>query len=112
VQARTREIGTLRALGFSSQAIAGSFLLESVLMALAGFALGSALAWLAALGISAWVGDVSTLSMSGTSLVSLRVGARDLGFAGALALAVGLGGALPPALRAARLRPIEALRKG
>jgi ABC-type antimicrobial peptide transport system permease subunit len=50
--------------------------------------------------------------MSGTSLVSLRVGTQDLGFAGALALAIGLGGALPPALRAARLRPIEALRTG
>jgi putative ABC transport system permease protein len=112
VQARTREIGTLRALGFSSRAIAGSFLLESVLMALAGFALGCALAALGVLGVAAWVGDVSTLAMSGTSLVSLRVGAQDLGFAGALALAIGLGGALPPALRAARLRPIEALRKG
>ena len=112
VQARTREIGTLRALGFSSHAIAGSFLLEALLMACAGFALGSALAWLAALGVSAFVGDVSTLSMSGTSLVSLRIGALDLGIAGALALTIGLGGALPPALRAARLRPIEALRKG
>jgi ABC-type antimicrobial peptide transport system permease subunit len=37
---------------------------------------------------------------------------RDLAAALALALAIGLGGALPPALRAARLRPIDALRKG
>src|SRR5262245_50494 len=65
VQARTREIGTLRALGFSRGAIAGSFLLESLLMALAGFALGSALAALGAFAISAFVGDVSTLSMGG-----------------------------------------------
>ena len=50
--------------------------------------------------------------MSGSTLVSLRVGAQDLALALALALAIGLGGALAPALRAARLRPIEALRKG
>jgi putative ABC transport system permease protein len=112
VQARTREIGTLRALGFSRAAIAGSFLLEASLMALAGFALGSALAWLGTLVISAFVGEVSSLSMSGSSLVALRVGAQDFALALALALAIGLGGALAPALRAARLRPIEALRKG
>jgi putative ABC transport system permease protein len=113
VQARTREIGTLRALGFSRAAIGASFLLESVLIALAGFALGSALAWLAAAGISAAIGDVSTLSSSsGATLVALRVGALDLAFAFGLALAIGLGGALLPALRAARLRPVEATRKG
>jgi putative ABC transport system permease protein len=112
VQARTREIGTLRALGFSRAAIAGAFLLEAALIALAGFGLGAALAGLAALAISALVGDVSTFAVDGTALVSLRVGAFDLGAALALALAIGLGGAFPPALRAARLRPIEALRKG
>ena len=112
VQARRREIGTLRALGFSSAAVAGAFLLESALLALAGFVLGGALAGLATLAIAAWLGDVSTLSMNGGALVALRVGARDLAFAGALALAIGLVGAVPPALRAARLRPIEALRKG
>ena len=112
VQARTREIGTLRALGFSRASIACSFLLEAALMALAGFGLGSALAALGAATISALVGEVSTFAMDGTALVSLRVGARDLAAGLALALTVGLGGALPPALRAARLRPIDALRKG
>jgi putative ABC transport system permease protein len=112
VQARTREIGTLRALGFARSAVAGSFLLEAALLALAGFALGSALAWLGAYAISAFVGDVSTLSMGGSALVALRVGAGDLAAACALALAIGLGGGLAPAVRAARLRPIEALRKG
>ena len=49
---------------------------------------------------------------SGSTAVVLRIGARDLGFAFALALSIGLFGALLPALRAARLRPIDALRKG
>jgi putative ABC transport system permease protein len=112
VQARKREIGTLRALGFSRLAVAASFLLEAACLALAGFAFGSVLAWLGALAITALVGEISTFAMEGTALVALRVGPRDLLAAGALALAIGLGGALAPALRAARLRPIEALRKG
>jgi putative ABC transport system permease protein len=112
VRARTREIGTLRALGFSRAAIAASFLFEAALIALAGFALGGGLASLGAAVISAAVGDVSMFAADGTALVALHVGARDLAAALALALAIGLGGALAPALRAARLRPIEALRKG
>jgi putative ABC transport system permease protein len=112
VQARTREIGTLRALGFSRAAIASSFLLESLLIAVSGFAVGALLAWLAARLVSAAIGDVSVFATSGVSLVSLRIGLVDLAFALGLALAVGVGGALLPALRAARLRPVEALRKG
>ena len=112
VQARTREIGTLRALGFSRGAIALSFLVEAALMALVGFALGGVLAWLATLAVSTGVGDVSTFGMDGTALVALRLRALDLVFALSLALAIGLGGALPPTLRAVRLRPIEALRNG
>jgi len=112
VQARTREIGTLRALGFSRAAIAGSFVLESILIAAAGFASGAALAWLAAGAVSALVGDVPMLGAASNSLVSLRISAVDLLFALALALAIGVGGSLLPALRAARLRPVDALRKG
>ncbi|PYQ38450.1 MAG: hypothetical protein DMF77_24060, partial [Acidobacteria bacterium] len=45
VAARTREIGTLRALGFSRRAILFSFVLESVTLALAGGAIGCLLAF-------------------------------------------------------------------
>src|SRR6185295_9150723 len=44
VAARTREIGTLRALGFSRRAILTSFVIESVCLALVGGALGCLLA--------------------------------------------------------------------
>ena len=112
VQARTREIGTLRALGFSRAAIASSFVIEAVLIALAGFSVGALLAWLASRLVSAAIGDIAVGGASGNSLVALRIGLVDLGFALGLALAVGIGGALLPALRAARLRPVDALRKG
>jgi putative ABC transport system permease protein len=112
VQARTREIGTLRALGFSRFAIASSFLLEALLISLVGFALGAALAWLVAGGISAVIGDVSFFATSGVNMVRLRIGFFDLALALGLALTVGVAGALLPAIRAARLRPVDALRKG
>jgi hypothetical protein len=67
VQARTREIGTLRALGFSRAAIASSFLLESLLIAVSGFAVGALLAWLAARLVSAAIGDISVFATSGVS---------------------------------------------
>ena len=44
VAARTREIGTLRSLGFSRRSILASFLVESVLLSLVGGAIGAALA--------------------------------------------------------------------
>lgn len=46
VRARTREIGTLRALGFGSAPVAVSVLLEATVLALAGAALGAFIAWL------------------------------------------------------------------
>jgi putative ABC transport system permease protein len=112
VQARTREIGTLRALGFSRLAIGSAFVFESLLVSLVGFAIGGVLAALAAVTLAAILGEVSTFGGDNPALVSLRVGAIDLGLALGLALAIGLGGALLPALRAARMRPVDALRKG
>jgi putative ABC transport system permease protein len=47
VRARTREIGTLRALGFGSAPVAVSVLLEAMLLALVGAAVGTFVAWLA-----------------------------------------------------------------
>jgi len=112
VQSRTAEIGTLRALGFSRGAILAAFEVEAVALSLLGFALGAALSWLLSVALSRWLGGIAFgASTFTTNVVTLRLSLADLGGALLLALAVGLGGGLGPAWRAARLRPIEALRR-
>ena len=112
VQARTAEIGTLRAIGFSRGAILASFLVESLVTALVAFAIGAAIAAILGIAVSQALGGIGFGAATfTTNVIQLRVGPSDLLAALAFALAVGLLGGLAPALRAARLRPVEALRK-
>lgn len=112
VDSRTREIGTLRALGFSPGSILRSFELEAALLGVTGFVLGAGLSLLAAAGLGRWLGGVAFGAATFTSnVVALRVAPGDLLVAFALAIAIGVLGGVGPAWRAARLRPIEALRR-
>lgn len=112
VQSRTAEIGTLRALGFSRRAILISFEIESVVLAVAGFALGAVLSLALAEVLRHVLGGVTFGARTfTTNVVVLSITARDLVLALGLSLAIGLLGGLGPAWRAAKLRPIEALRK-
>jgi putative ABC transport system permease protein len=112
VQSRRAEIGTLRALGFSRTAIVVSFLIESLAIAFGGFAVGAALAALLGRLVSYWLGGIAFGAATfTTNVIQLRVGASDLATALALALVIGFAGGLAPAARAARMRPIEALRR-
>jgi ABC-type lipoprotein release transport system permease subunit len=106
VATRTGEIGTLRALGFRRRSILAAFLLESLLLAAAGGAVGLAAATF-----------LQTITISTTNFQSFS----ELAFSFALtprivavslifALAMGLIGGVLPAVKASRMRIVDALR--
>ena len=107
VSARTVEIATLRALGFSNLPIVLSVMIEALALALLGGLLGGALVWLAFDGYTA-----STLNNASFSQVAFdfAVTPELLQMGLTWALTLGLLGGLFPALRAARLPITTALR--
>jgi putative ABC transport system permease protein len=108
VSSRTREIATLRALGFGAFPVAFSTLFESLVLALIGGAIGALVVYLAFNGYS-----VSTLNFSSFSQVVFDFAVTgDLLVQGVIAAAViGLVGGFFPAVRAARLPVATALRE-
>lgn len=112
VGARTREIGTLRVLGFRRRTILASFNLEGAILAGLGGLLGCALAWLAQTLCVAFGVRFGTLSFNTFSEVifQFRVTPALLVKGMLFAVAVGIAGSLLPAIRAARLPVIAALR--
>ena len=112
VQARTAEIGTLRAIGFSRGSILRSFLVESLVTALLSFVIGALIAAALGFAVSRALGGIGFAAATfTTNVIQLRVGPSDLLAALCFALAVGLLGGIAPARRAAQLRPVEAIRK-
>jgi putative ABC transport system permease protein len=108
VSARTRELATLRALGFGSGAVVVSVMLESLAVALVGGVLGAAVAYLAFNGFhTATVNWASFSQVAFAFEVQPQLLARGIIWA----LVVGGIGGLFPALRAARLPIAAALRE-
>jgi putative ABC transport system permease protein len=108
VSSRTREIATLRALGFGSGPIVTSVLLEALLLAMVGGLIGAGLAYVAFDGFRA-----ATMNWQSFSQVTFafEVTPRLLGRGIFYAVAIGLVGGLLPAVRAARLPISAALRE-
>ena len=108
VAARTREIATLRALGFGGGAVVVSLLLESLLLALVGGVIGGALAYVAFNNF-----HTSTMNFQSFSQITFafKVTPQLLGRGIVWAAVIGLIGGLFPAIRAARLPIASALRE-
>ena len=107
VAARAREIATLRAIGFRGVPVVVAVMLETMLLALAGGALGGLVAWLVFHGFTA-----STIAGGvGQLTFSLEVSPELLWTGIQWALAIGFVGGLYPAVRAARLPVTTALRE-
>jgi putative ABC transport system permease protein len=106
VAERTREIATLRALGFGSGSVVTCFVLESLFIALAGAVVGC-LAVLPVNGLT--TGTMNWQTFSHLSF-AFKVTPPLLALGVAFALLMGVLGGLPPAVRAARLPVAAALR--
>ncbi|UNC91385.1 ABC transporter permease [Candidatus Contubernalis alkaliaceticus] len=104
---RTREIGMMKAVGASGSKIFQMFILEGVLICLAGGILGAAAGWVISL-MGNFILDqfVSVVPSHWTAQVSWYILGVSIGFP----LLVGVLAALYPAIRASSLDPMEALR--
>ena len=107
IASRQVEIGTLRAIGFGGAPVVISVMIEAVLLALVGGAVGGTVAYLYCDGAS-----LSTLNFNTFSQVAFdfRVTPDLLARGLAWAIVIGLAGGLLPAIRAARMPVTEALR--
>ena len=102
VTERTREIGIRKAVGATSEDVLGQFLTEAIILSLLGGATGI----LAGTGIARLISGLQLGSMNINSVVT----ASSVLLATAFSTAIGLFFGIYPAVRAAALNPIEALR--
>jgi ABC-type lipoprotein release transport system permease subunit len=112
---RTREIGILSAIGMKSRTIMGMFLAESSLLAVGGILIGLALgsiviAYLSKNGFNIESIGVTGMLISNTIYTQLNV--EDAVTLTLLAFVVTLLAGIYPAVLAARMEPVDALRAG
>jgi len=104
VTERTREIGLRKAIGAKRRDILTQFLLEAAILSLSGGGIGLLGAWLVTLGIS-------LIDLGGFSLDAV-VSPLIVLVAVLVSVFIGLASGIYPAMRAARLNPIDALHYG
>jgi putative ABC transport system permease protein len=104
VTERTKEIGLRKAIGAKRRDILIQFLLEAAMLSLVGGVIGLTGAWLAAWGISQIdLGGFSINAVVSPFIVIVAI---------SVSVFIGLASGLYPAMRAARLNPIDALHYG
>jgi putative ABC transport system permease protein len=105
VRERIKEVGVLKTLGFTNDAILGMIIAEAMTIALIGGVIGLGLAWVLAIGVrhgagNAGIGGLQHLSLTSvTALISLGVAAF-----------IGLVSSFVPAWNAARTNILDSLR--
>jgi putative ABC transport system permease protein len=119
VRERTKEIGTLKAIGFSNWTVMSQFILEGVLLSLLAGVVGIAIASVAAPALSGLLlpavtqgtfgAGFTSVANSGTT-ASITLTPQLVSIALGAAVLLGTLGSLYPAWRASRTRPAEAMR--
>jgi putative ABC transport system permease protein len=106
VAERTREVATIRAVGFGGGSVVLSFVLEALFVSLAGGLLGC----VAVLPLNGLTTSTMNFQTFSHLAFAFRVTPLLLGLGLLFALLMGLAGGVPPAIRAARLPVTAALR--
>jgi putative ABC transport system permease protein len=106
VSSRHREVGTLRALGFSRRSVLACFLVEAALISMLGGALGCA----ASLALGTVKFSMLNFATWSEIVFTFHPTPQILGYAMIAAVTMGIVGGFLPALQAALLSPIEAMR--
>ncbi|MBX4212097.1 ABC transporter permease [Candidatus Pacearchaeota archaeon] len=103
---RTKEIGTMKAVGAQNKDILSIFLIESGMLGLIGGIIG------AALGVGlAYLASFAANTSFGTELFQVSIRPILIGSAVLFSFTVGILSGILPAVQASRLKPVEALRK-
>jgi putative ABC transport system permease protein len=115
VRERTKEIGTLKAIGFSNGVVMGQFLIEGLLLSAIAGAVGIVIASFAAPMLSSvllpTVGrSMGFIGMGSTSAIVVTLTPMLMLEVFGAAIALGIIGSLYPAWRAAKIQPAEAMR--
>jgi putative ABC transport system permease protein len=103
VKERTKEIGTLKAMGFGKGSIMSQFMMEGIIMSVAGGAIGIVAAIIAA-------PYLSTAILKSATVTYADLDFRFLLMAFGIIVGIGAVGSLYPAYQASRKSPMEAIR--
>jgi putative ABC transport system permease protein len=110
VQQRTREIGTLKALGARRSSILFQFLAEALAITFAGGVLGIVLAYIVSFSVGRLTLYSALAKNAEAGDIRLIIDPSNLLVASSILMVVGIVSGMLPAIKAARLSPIEALR--
>lgn len=115
VRERTKEIGTLKAIGFSNASVMSQFMLEGVLLSAIAGVVGIAIGVFAAPKLTSLLQITPTISRAagfgpGAAAISVVVSPELILIGLGVAILLGTLGSLYPAWRAAKIKPAEAMK--